>query len=134
MDFPVGFVKALFGICKTKQLSPELWNFKDGKVQVKLSSVSELSLEGGAVYLQGQGLDKPILIVRSRDTKYLAFTNSCPHMKRKIDPVPGKPLLRCCSVMHSTFDYEGRKIGGPATGGLTKHEVKLEEGELIVTI
>ncbi|MCJ7522627.1 MAG: Rieske 2Fe-2S domain-containing protein [Dehalococcoidia bacterium] len=134
MGFLVGFLKALFGICVTKPLNPESWSLEDGKVRMKLGGVSELSREGGAVYLQGQGLDKPILIVRARDDKYLAFTNSCPHLHRRIDQVPGKPLLRCCSIMHSTFDYEGRKVTGPANGGLTKHEAELEEGELIVKI
>ena len=77
---------------------------------MKLGEVPELSQAGGAIYLEGRGLKKPVLIVRAQDDKYLAFASVCPHMKRKIDPVPGQPFLRCCSVMHSTFDYEGRKI------------------------
>ena len=130
----VGFIKSLLGICATKLLSPGLWSLEDGKVRVKLGEVPELSQAGGAVYLEGQGLEKPVLILRTREDKYLAFASVCPHMKRKIDPVPGEPFLRCCSVMHSTFDYEGRRISGPANGSLTKYGVELDDGNLVITL
>jgi nitrite reductase/ring-hydroxylating ferredoxin subunit len=103
-------------------------------VRVKLSRVPELSQAGGAVYLEGRSLENPVLIVRAYDDEYMAFANVCPHLKRKIDPVPGEVFLRCCSVMHSTFDYEGRKISGPADGGLTKYQVELEGSDLLITL
>lgn len=134
MGFIIGFIKSILGICETRQLNPELWNLENNRIRIKLGDVPELSQEGGAVYLKGKGLQNPVLVVKAQNDSYLAFINACPHAKRKIDPVPGKTLLRCCSLMHSTFDYEGRKISGPANGSLTGYGVELQEGDLIVTM
>ena len=129
-----GLIKSILGICETKPLNPDLWSVEDGKVRVKLSDAPELSQKGGAVYLKGQGLEKPILVFKGEDDQYLAFINSCPHGKRKVDPVPGEPTLRCCSVGHSKFDYEGNKLSGPGKGSLTRYQVDVSEGALVVTL
>ena len=134
MGFIIGFIKSILGICETRQLNPELWNLENNRIRIKLGDVPELSQEGGAVYLKGKGLQNPVLVVKAQNDSYLAFINACPQAKRKIDPVPGKTLLRCCSLLHSTFDYEGRKISGPANGSLTGYGVELQEGDLIVTM
>ena len=130
----MSFFKALLGICKTKPLSSNLWNLENGKIRIRLSKVPELSNKGDAVYLKGAGLRNPVLIVRTEDDKYLAFANRCPHGKRKIDPVPGQRVLRCCSVNHSTFDYEGNRLKGPAKDALTSYAVELSDENLIITL
>ena len=130
----VSFFKALLGICTTKPLSPDLWNLEDGKIRVKLSEVPQLSNKGDAVYLKGAGLEKPVLIVRTEDDDYLAFANRCTHGGRKLDPVPGERILRCCSVGHSTFDYDGNRLGGPAKDALTGYAVELSDGNLVITL
>ncbi|MCD6385613.1 Rieske (2Fe-2S) protein, partial [Candidatus Sumerlaeota bacterium] len=89
---------------------------------------------GGAVYLKGKGLRKPILIVRTEDARFLAFANRCTHAGRKLDPVPGKPLLRCCSLSHSVFDYDGNNVKGPARKPLIRYETNLLEDELVIII
>lgn len=129
-----GLFKSILGICETKPLSPDMWSVEDGKVRIKLGQVPELSHKGGAVYLKGQGLDKPVLVFRTDDDQYLAFVNSCPHGKRKIDPVPGESSLRCCSVGHSKFDYEGNKLSGPGKGSLTRYQVDLSDDDLVITL
>ena len=73
-------------------------------------------------------------IALSAITLYLAFRNVCPHGKRKIDPAPGEPLLRCCSVNHSKFDYDGNRLSGPAKEALTKYETTVSEGNLLITL
>lgn len=131
----MGFFKSVLGICQTKSLSPDLWNLEDGKVQIGLGEVSELSNEGDAVYLKGAGLQNPVLVVKAEDDQYLAFANRCTHLgHRKLDPVPGERTLRCCSLSHSTFDYDGNVIKGPAKDGLTKYAVEVSEGNLIITL
>ena len=129
-----GIIKSILGICETKPLSPDLWSLEGNKVRLKLGQVPELSQKRGAVYLKGQGLSKPILIVRTEDDQYLAFANKCTHMGRKLDPVPGEPLLRCCSIGHSTFDYQGRRISGLAKESLTQYLIDLVEGDLVVAL
>jgi len=129
-----GFFKAILGKCETKPLSPELWSVEGGKVVVKLSQKPDAIPKGGAAYLQGKGLQEPLLIVHTDDDKYLSFTNRCPHMKRKIDPVAGEAKLRCCSVFHSKFDYDGKPLSGPAKESLKRHQVELSQGNLVLTV
>jgi len=129
-----GFIKAILGICQTKPLSSDLWSLEEGKVRVKLSQMPEPLPKGGAVYLAGQGLSMPILILRTEEDRYLAFANRCTHAKRKLDPVPGESKLRCCSVFHSTFDLDGNRLSGPAKEPLTCHAVEQSDGDLIVTL
>ena len=132
----VDFIKSVLGICETKLLDQELWSIEQSNVvRVKLSQMPEPCQKGGGVYLKGQGLHKPILLVRTEDDQYLAFTNRCTHWgHRKLDPVPGQRILRCCSIGRSTFDYEGKKISGPAKDPLTRSEVELSEGDLLVKL
>jgi Rieske Fe-S protein len=131
----LGFFKALFGICATKPLADELWSMEDGKAKLKLADAPQLAQNGGGIYIQGKGLEKPILIIKSDGGDILAFTNSCTHGGRKIDPVAGEAKLRCCSVGHSTFDYDGNVLSGGAKGPLTKHEVVVDEdSNVVITI
>ena len=131
----MSFIKALLGVCQTKPLSSDLWSLEEDKVRVKLSQMPEPLQKGGAVYLKGQGLDKPILILRTEDDQYLAFANRCTHLLgRKLDPVPGESVLRCCSIFHSTFDLEGNRFSGPARKPLTRYEVEKSDGDLIITL
>jgi cytochrome b6-f complex iron-sulfur subunit len=129
-----GFFKALLGICETKPLSQDLWSVEGGKVVVKLSQKPDAITKGGAAYLKGKGLREPLLIVHTDDDKYLAFTNRCTHAKRKIDPVPGEAKLRCCSVNHSKFDYDGKPLSGPAKEALKRHQAGTDQGNLVVTV
>lgn len=128
-----GFIKAILGRCETQPLARDLWSIEDTTLKVKLDQVPQLSQTGGAVYVEGQGLKATVLLVRNGD-RYLAFANKCPHAGRKLDPVPEKSMLRCCSLSRSTFDYEGRKIGGPAKGSLTQHAVEVVGNELLVRL
>ena len=131
----LGFFKALFGICATKALADNMWSLSDGAANVKVGDVPELAEKGGAVYLQGKGLAKPILVVKSQNGDYLVFTNSCTHLGRRLDPVAGEDKLRCCSIGHSVFDYDGNVVSGGAKDPLTKHEVTLgEDGVLVIKI
>ena len=130
----VGIIKSIFGICETSSLSPDLWGIEENKVRVKVSQMPEPLQEGGAVYLKGQGLKNPVLLLRTQDGQYLAFANRCTHGHRKLDPVPGQRILRCCSIGHSTFDYEGKRLSGPANDSLNRYSVELSNGELIITV
>ena len=130
------FIKSLLGICETKHLNPHLWSLEDKqKIRVKLSETAGLFANQKGVYLTGKGLHKPILLIKTDDGRYLAFTNRCTHLgHRKLDPVPGKPVLRCCSMNHSTFDYEGKRLTGPARHPLSRHEVEQSNGDLLIRL
>ena len=127
--------KAIFGICETKELGSTSWRMDGGKVVVKLEDAPELNQKGGAVYLKGGGLAKPLLLVRAEDNSMLAFANRCSHLLgRKVDPVPGESRLRCCSLGHSEYGYDGQVIKGPANEPLKKYAVEIQNGEIVVTL
>lgn len=130
----MSLIKAMLGICETKPLSGDLWSLEGNKVRVKLSQIPEPLQKGGAVYLKGGGLPKPILLLRTEDDRYLAFADRCTHFGRKLDPVPGEPVIRCCSVFHSTYDLEGKNISGAARRPLTRYAVEQSDGDLVITL
>lgn len=130
----MSIIKAIFGICETKPLSGDLWSLEGNKVQVKLSQMPEPLPKGGAVYLKGGTLSKPVLLLRTEDDRFLAFEDRCTHFGRKLDPVPGESELRCCSLFHSTYDLEGKNISGAAKRPLTRYVVEQSNGDLIITL
>jgi len=130
----IGFFKAILGICQTPPLDAGLWTPEGNRVTIRLGQAAALAPVGGAARLEGQGIASTILIVHAGGDEYLAFENRCTHSGRKLDPVEGKRELRCCSVNHSRFDYEGSKLSGPAKGPLKKYPVEKRGEELIVTL
>lgn len=130
----IGFFKAILGICKTPPLDAGLWMAEGNQVTVRLGEAAALAPVGGAARLEGNGLSSSVLIVHAAGDEYLAFENRCTHGGRKLDPMAGKEELRCCSVNHSRFDYQGRKLSGPAEGALKKYAVEKQGEELIVTL
>jgi nitrite reductase/ring-hydroxylating ferredoxin subunit len=134
MSIITGFFKSILGKCETKPLDQQSWKHEGSTVRVNLGLASELSRPNGAVYLEGQGLDAPVLVVRTQDDRYLAFANKCPHGGRKMDPVPGEAVLKCCSIGHSRFDYDGNLIKGPAKESITRYETELGDGDLLIKL
>ena len=128
------FLKALAGICETQRLSPDHWELQGNRALGRVRDVPELQSPGGAVYLRGKGLSTPLLIVRGEDEDYLCFSNRCTHMGRRLDPVKGKPVVRCCSVGHSTFDFSGSQLSGPAKGPIQTYSSHVENDELVIMI
>ena len=134
MAFFTGFFKAILGICETQPLDGALWTSEGSEVTIKLGEAPALASVGGAVRLEGKGLLSSVLVVHAEGDEYLAFENRCTHFGRRLDPVEGERELRCCSVRHARFDYEGNKLGGPAKGPLKKYPVEKRGEELIVTL
>lgn len=135
MGMIADFFKSVFGICQTNELSPDLWRFEGNSAIFPVSRVPELQTSGGAIYLKGKGLKYPVLIVRTKDNEFIGFENRCTHMgHRKVDPMSGESVLRCCSVNHSTYDFHGKRLSGPAKGDLKTYEVELANDEIVVKL
>ena len=130
----MSFLKAILGICETKPLAETAWEAKDGQVSVDLEAATMLTTKGGAAYLKGKGLNKPVLVIRGDDNKLYAYENSCTHGHRKIDPIAGESKLRCCSVNHSTFNYDGKPLSGPAKHDIKRFEAKEAGGRLVIKL
>ena len=130
----IGFFKAILGVCDTPPLHAALWTTEGNQVTVRLGEAAALAPAGGAVRLEGKELASSVLIVHTDGNHYLAFENRCTHGGRKLDPIAGKEELRCCSVNHSRFDYQGNKLSGPAEGSLKRYAVEKRGEELVVTL
>ncbi|MBF0587261.1 Rieske 2Fe-2S domain-containing protein [Prosthecochloris sp. N3] len=129
------FFQRLLGLCATPKPSGEgSWKLQDGLVEVDLSKTPELQSPGGAVRLQGGGLEAPVLVINGSDGEFHAFRNVCTHGKRALDPVPGTATVQCCSVGASTFSYDGELIEGPAKGPLTVYRVEQESQRLKISV
>lgn len=126
--------KSILGICDTKQAADNTWEAKDGKVTVDVASIPELNQAGGAAYLKGEGLEHPVLVFKVGNNEFYAYRSKCAHGGRKIDPIPGEKKLRCCSLGHSSYDYEGKVLSGPAKDNLVKYETELAGDKLIIKI
>jgi cytochrome b6-f complex iron-sulfur subunit len=99
---------------------PEALRLSDGKLVVDLARVPALGSVGGSAKLVSPGTETKVCIVRSAESQFEAFVNRCTHGGRELEYRHEQRTLRCVSFGHSTFDLEGRKLGGPAKGNLTK--------------
>ena len=130
-----GFFDRLFGKPATETIAnASCWTIDGDFLTVNVSEITVLTDKGSAVRIGGEGLEEEILLVYGDDGKYYAFKNKCTHSGRKLDPVPGGATVQCCSVSHSTFDYCGKKLSGPAKGDLTTYPVKVEKDVITITL
>lgn len=131
----MGLLKRLFGICATKKPADEgCWSFSGGSLQIDLERAPELKQKGSAVRLEGKGLPVRVLVIRGDDDAFHAYQNKCTHAGRRIDPLPGKGSVQCCSVGKSTFDYNGKLISGSAKSNLTVLSLEVQEGKVVVSL
>ena len=131
----MGLLKRIFGICDTRLPADSgCWKFSGSTVEIDLSRAPELEKSGSAIRLEGGGLPERILVLHGNDGSFHAIKNRCTHMWRRIDPVAGESLIRCCSVSKSTFDYEGDVVSGPAKKPLRVFPVKTEDSKLMILL
>ena len=114
---------------------PNCWSYSEGKLSIDLKNAPELEKPGGALRFEGGDLPVRVLVFLGEEKKYHAFRNRCTHMgHRRLDPVPGTDTVQCCSINKSTYDYEGRKIYGPAPDPIINYTTTLDGDRLVVTI
>jgi nitrite reductase/ring-hydroxylating ferredoxin subunit len=130
-----GFFQRLFGNCATPEPKDGgCWSYSGGRVSIKMRQTPELAGRGGAVRLEGKGIPKRVLVVHGDDGQYHAFSNTCTHAGRRLDPVPGTCTVQCCSVGKSTFDYAGKVLYGPAGGPVKPFPMEVAGDTLIVAV
>ena len=132
----MGILKKILGICSTPQpLNSSSWNYAMGKIEIDMNLAPELKQKGGAIRLEGKGLPGKVLVFQGDDGNYYALKNRCTHIgHRRIDPVQGKKMVKCCSVLGSTFSYEGKRISGPAKENLEPFSTSVKDTTLTVTM
>ena len=110
------------------------WSCRDGQVTIDLDRVPELAQPGGAIRLESPDLPVPLLVFRDSEGVYRAFCNQCGHGGRKLDPVPGREAVQCCSMGKSTFGFDGAILSGPATKPVRTFPVRVTDSTLSITV
>jgi len=129
------FIKRLLGICETRlPLKNGSWTYGNQEIKIDLKQTPELANPGGAVRLEGKGMSERVLVIHGADGKYHAFLNKCTHMGRRIDPMPGKEMIECCSISKSTFTYSGDRVSGAAHDSLSVFQAVSENDKLIIKL
>lgn len=129
----MGFWKSVFGICETPALEAG-WSVVENAVLIDLERLPALLAPGAAVRLEGSPLPDRLFVLHGRDGVFHAYVNRCTHMGRRLDSGGTAAPLRCCSVSHSEFTYDGHPAKGPARKPLTVLPVRREENRLRVEL
>ncbi len=131
----MGFIGRIFGICYTPLLGDSsAWRLEGRTLWVDLTKASALQQPGAAVRLEGGALPVRVVILHGLDGEWHAYENRCTHAGRRIDPLPAAGQLQCCSVGKSTWDYEGHRVSGSATGDLVRFPVAKDGDSLRVEL
>lgn len=130
----MGVLARLFGICRTRPPADgECWRLADGRITIDLERAPELAAPGGAIRLEGPALTRRILVFRGDDGRFHALENRCSHAAhRRLDPVVGEGIVRCCSVGRSEFDYQGNRLSGAAHGPIRALVVEVQGRTLTI--
>lgn len=130
----INIFKAFAGICNTPPLVNDEWKVAEGKLIVSQDGLKKVDKPGAAVYMAGNQLQRPVLLIKTKEGNFRAYASACTHMGRKLDYLLEENKLRCCSVNHSSFDLDGNKLTGPAKGNITEYQVEREGTDLIIKI
>ncbi len=106
----------------------------EGNVVLALDRLPELTEKNGAVRLESEALPVRLLVFRDGDGNLRAYRNECAHAKRRLDPIPGEKHLQCCSMGHTTYDYQGQVVAGDVEGSVTPYPVREEGDQAIIEI
>ncbi|MBN1654449.1 MAG: Rieske 2Fe-2S domain-containing protein [Deltaproteobacteria bacterium] len=131
----MGFFQRLFGICQTNPpADPSCWNVTGSTLTVDLQKSPELAASGGAIRIDGRGIDKRVLVFKGDDDQYHALINRCGHGGRRLDPMLGEGTVQCCSIGKSTYDYCGKRLSGSSRKDIRALELKHEGSTLTIDL
>ncbi|CAM3177854.1 Rieske (2Fe-2S) protein [Stackebrandtia soli] len=89
---------------------------------VAIAAVEEIDIGGGIV-------TDDLVVVRPDAETVRAFLRACPHQGNNVDPPADGTII--CPAHGSRFNSaDGALLSGPATTGLTKVQVRVEDGEV----
>jgi cytochrome b6-f complex iron-sulfur subunit len=85
--------------------------------------------QGGDVFLQASGMQRPVYVRRLESGEISAVLASCTHQGCQPEPVADR---LACPCHGSEFAFDGRVLQGPAERPLTRYEVTVEGDDLVV--
>ena len=114
--------------------SAACWEICGDSVEIDLAQAPELKAPGGALRLDGVNLPDRVLVVHGIDGIFRSYRNRCACGGFRIDPVPGEQKIRCCTLMQSTYDYDGKRLSGMDERELDVLPVEAGQERLIIDI
>ena len=108
------------------------WSYEGEQLVLDLSAAPELSEPDSALRIEDETLPDRVLVVHCLDGVYRAYSNHCACGGFRIDPVPGEEKIRCCTLMQSTYDYEGNFLTGSAKKPITLYDTTVKGTRLII--
>jgi hypothetical protein len=128
-------IKRIFGICSTKSPSDDgSWHYSNEKIVIEWARVPELQKPGGAIRLEGRGLEERVFLIYGMDGQYHAFRNTYPPLGMRLDPVEGRAKIRCCGLFETIFDYSGNVMSGLGKESLKKYRVEMRKCKLVIRV
>ncbi len=97
---------------------------------LRIDDHQELQKPGGFVLVKKTAAGD-LLVVRSAETGFSAFSVICPHLQCSVKVT--SPTMIQCPCHKSAYGIDGSYISGPAKTGLRKFSVSVESGTLTVT-
>ena len=97
----------------------------EGRLLAPLAALDQ----AGEVFLQASGMQRPVYVRRLASGEITAVLASCTHQGCQPEPVADR---LACPCHGSEFAFDGRVLQGPAERPLTRYEVTVEGGELVV--
>ncbi len=65
---------------------------------------------------------------------FRAYKNNCACSGWRLDPVDGEEKVRCCTLASSTYDYDGKRLSGPAKKDLETYPVEQIARSLLIRL
>jgi nitrite reductase/ring-hydroxylating ferredoxin subunit len=102
-------------------------------IVLPLDEFPELAAVGGSVVGKASGHATPIVIAHVEDGKFAVLDATCTHMQCTVT-YNALNLTLDCPCHHSTFEVDGRVIGGPAVRPLRAFGTNFDGTNLTITL
>jgi len=116
--------------CYTPDLEPESITYEKESLIIDLSKAPSLAQNGSAAYVDDEGKDVKIILVRAKKNSFYALSRFCTHGYQAISYVAERKLLQCNSYNHSLFDLDGSVWKGPAPKPIKVYPVEYKNNKL----
>jgi len=95
---------------------------------VKIGKVEDMEPDSGKIIKFG---NKPVIVVRKKDGKYVAFSAVCTHLDCIVQYRKDYKQIYC-ACHNGRYDLNGRNVSGPPPAPLKKFGVTIKNDEVIV--
>lgn len=96
---------------------------------VKAGTVSDFEIDSGQIIKFG---NKPVLLVRTHEGEFRAFTAICTHLDCTVQYRKEKGAI-WCACHNGTYDLTGRNIDGPPPKPLDEYRVVVKGEEIFIS-